>query len=77
MKKLLKNPRYWKLVMLALFTLANLVYCPDRANPNFILLVFYSKFTGVVTWIFTVKLWKYYKENHLIDDILEYVNKDS
>ena len=76
MKKLLKNPRYWKLVMLALFALANLVYCPDRANPNFILLVFYSKFTGVVTWIFAVKLWKYYKENHLIDDILEYVNKD-
>lgn len=76
MKELLKNPRYWKLIAIALFALANLAYCPDRANPNFALLVFYSKLTGAASWILAVRLWNHYKENHLIDDILEYVDRD-
>lgn len=57
MKKVMKNWRYWLMVVIGFIAFFNLIGMPHNDNPNYCELVIYSKFTAVALAYFDIRLY--------------------
>lgn len=76
MKKIMKNWRYWLMVIIGVIALINLIGMPDADNPNYWELVIYSKFTAVALAYIDIRLYVWFAKHRKIDELLEYINED-
>ena len=76
MKKIMKNWRYWLMVVIGVIAFLNLIGMPDADNPNYWGLVIYSKFTAVALAYIDIRLYVWFAKHRKIDELLEYINED-
>jgi hypothetical protein len=76
MKKVMKNWRYWLMVVIGLIAFFNLIGMPRIDNPNYWELVIYSKFTAVALAYFDIRLCVWFAKHKKIDELFEYINED-
>ena len=76
MKKVMKNWRYWLIVVIGFIAFFNLIGMPHNDNPNYLELVIYSKFTAVALAYIDIRLYVWFAKHRKIDELLEYINED-
>lgn len=76
MKKVMKNWRYWLMVVIGFAAMLNFATMPQEGNPNYWALVIYSKFTAVVLAYMDIRLYVWFAKHRKIDDIINFVNED-
>lgn len=77
MTKVINNWRYWLMMVIALTAAFNLFGMPDNDNPNYWLLVVYSKLTALALLYADLRLYVWFAKHRKIDGILEYVSEDN
>lgn len=76
MKKVMRNWRYWLIMIIGFVAFFNLIGMPHRSNPNYWELVIYSKFTAFALAYIDVRLYVRFAKHRKIDELIEYINED-
>lgn len=76
MIKVISNWRYWLVMVIGLIAVFNLFGMPDKDNPNYWVLVIYSKFTAAALTYIDIRLFVWFAKHRQIDEIIEYISLD-
>lgn len=76
MKKIVKNWRYWLIMVVGAVAFFNLIGMPHRNNPSYWELLVYSKFTAFALIYMDIRLYVWFAKHRKIDELIDYINED-
>ncbi len=77
MIKVIKNWRYWLIMIIGMIAVFNLFGMPDKDNPSYWELVIYSKLTAIALAYMDIRLFVWFAKRRKIDDLLELIREDN